>query len=116
MSNDLAGRLRAALRPVDPGEKFTRGVLDRIAREPARPARRVPGAVSWWVSGALVASIVLGVLVAHQRQAQRTQQGLEARRELIEALRVTSDKLDIAYRLVNDRGSADAAGEAGPES
>jgi hypothetical protein len=37
------------------------------------------------------------------------QQGLEARKELLEALRVTGAKLDLAYRVVNDDARASAS-------
>ena len=107
ISHDLEKRLRAALRPVDPGESFTRGVLERIASEQARPGLRAPRAMLRWGSAALAASIAVSIVIAgvavHQWHAQRTQRGLDARRQLLEALHVTSNKLDIAYRVVNDQ-------------
>jgi hypothetical protein len=54
------------------------------------------------LSGAIAASIVLGFLITHEWQARRERQGLEARSQLLEALRVTGEKLDLAYRVVND--------------
>jgi negative regulator of sigma E activity len=102
MNDDLDGRLRRALRPVDPGEQFTQRVLTRIANEPARSTRQISRTLMRWASAALAASLILVVLATHSWQARRTQQGLEARQQLLEALRVTSDKLDIAYRAVND--------------
>lgn len=113
MSNDLDERLRKALRLVDPGEAFTQGVLARVGNEPARPTSWLAGPRLRWLSVGLAGSLLLGVLVAHDRQARRTEEGLEARRQLLEALRVTSNKLDIAYRVVNDR---DSEGTAGPDS
>jgi hypothetical protein len=106
-SNDLERRLRAALKPVNPREGFSRGVMARIAAEPARAARlpRAPAVASWLAFG-LAASVVLGVIVAHEWQAGRTAQGLEARRQLIEALKVTDEKLDLAYRVVNTQERA----------
>jgi hypothetical protein len=105
MSNELNDRLRAALRPVDPGESFTQGVLARIASEPPRatvsPHRDV--IELRWLSGALLAVVATGFLVAHQWRAQHAQQGQEARRQVLEALRVTSEKLDLAYRVVKDK-------------
>jgi alkylated DNA nucleotide flippase Atl1 len=107
MSNELNERLRAALRPVDPGERFTQGVLARIAGEPARvPAsahRSVRRLELRWLSGALLAVVAAGFLVAHQWRAQHAQQGQEARRQVMEALRVTSEKLDLAWRVVKDK-------------
>ena len=109
MNDDLDERLRRALRPVNPGERFTQDVLTRIANEPERSMLHVSSNMRRWMSAALAASLVVGVLVTHEWQARRTQQGLEARRQLLEALRVASDKLDIAYRAVNDRDSSSAA-------
>jgi hypothetical protein len=107
MSNELNDRLRAALRPVDPGESFTRGVLARIASEPAlapvsanRAVRRVE---LRWLSGGLLAVAATAFLAAHQWRAQHAEQGQEARRQVMEALRVTSEKLDLAYRVVKDK-------------
>jgi hypothetical protein len=76
--------------------------MARIAAEPAAPlrARRSP-AVASWVAFGLAASVVLSVLLAHQWQVRRLEQGREARRQLIEALRVTDEKLDLTYRVVN---------------
>jgi hypothetical protein len=101
---DLERQLRAALRPVDPGAGFVGGVLARVAAE--RPHGAGPPrwrAAAPWLSLALAASIVLALLVAHQQQLRRTERGLEARRQLIEALRVTGDKLDLASRIVNEQ-------------
>ena len=107
MSNELNDRLRAALRPVDPGESFTQGVLARIASEPARTPvwvhRAVRGRGLRWLSGALLAVVATGFLFAHHWRAQHVQQGREARRQVMEALRVTSEKLDLAYRVVKDQ-------------
>jgi len=112
MNEDLDARLRKALRPVDPGEQFTQRVLTRVANEPKRSIPRVSKTTMRWASATLAASLVLGVLAGHEWQARRTQQGLQARRQLLEALRVTRDKLDIAYRAVNDKdGSSTEAGE-----
>jgi hypothetical protein len=104
---ELERRLRAALRAVDPGEGFAPRLAARIAAEPAqgaRPARAA--AVASWLAFGLAASVVLAVLLAHEWQARRLEQGREARRQLIEALRVTDEKLNLAYRAVNNQESA----------
>jgi Uma2 family endonuclease len=105
MSNDLDDDLRAALRPVDPGEKFTQSVLARVAAESTRSPRasRFQASTLRWASVALSLSLVIGILLAHQWQVRRTQRGLEARKELIQALQLTGEKLDLAYRVVNDK-------------
>jgi hypothetical protein len=98
----LERQLRAALKPRDPPEGFAAGVMARIAAEPAGPlrARRSP-AVASWVGFGLAASVGVSVLLAHQWQVRRIEQGREARRQLLEALRVTDEKLDLTYRVVN---------------
>jgi len=106
----LGQKLRAALRPVDPGAGFVGGVMARIAAERPQSVRPLRArAVASWGGFALAASIVVALLLAHQRQVQRTEQGLEARRQLIEALRVTGDKLDLASRMVNAQPFPDPA-------
>ena len=98
MSKDFEQQWREALRPVDPDEGFEQRVMSRIAREPARPRRKV----TRWMAIGLAASVgFAAVLGTHQWQLHRERQGLEARRQLIEALRVTGEKLDVAYQAVN---------------
>jgi len=84
MSNNLDDQLRGALRSVDPGEEFEQRVISRIANDSPRSRRSVPAGFRW-LSAALVASVVLGVLITHDWQVRREQQGLEARKQLIEA-------------------------------
>jgi len=99
---DLERSLRAALRPADPGEGFAAGVLARLATDPARAPRPLRSrATASWLGFAAAAAVVLGLFIAHQRQVVRTEQGLEARRQLIQALRVTGEKLELASRAVN---------------
>jgi hypothetical protein len=101
-NRDLERRLKAALRPLDPGAGFAAGVQARIAAEGVRPLRSGRSrATASWLTFVLAASVVLGLFIAHERQVQRTEQGLEARRQLIQALRVTGEKLELASRAVN---------------
>jgi hypothetical protein len=96
-NEDLERRLRQALKPVDPGQGFARDVMARIDTEPSRAVRpRRTGAVVSWLSLALAASVVLAVMLVHQQQARRLEQGREARRQLYEALKVTDEKLNLA--------------------
>lgn len=100
MSHNLEDWLREALRPVDPGEAFTQQVLARVASEHTRAARgrRLALHASWM---AVAACLVLAIALTHEWQVERTRQGLAARRQLIEALRLTDQKLDLACRVVN---------------
>ncbi|HXY95648.1 MAG TPA: hypothetical protein VEH00_01660 [Steroidobacteraceae bacterium] len=113
-NEQLEQRLRTALRAVDPGEAFAPRLMARIAAEPARTARpaRAATAASWLAFG-LAASVVLAVILAHQWQVRRLEQGREARRQLLEALRVTDEKLNLAYRAVNAREGAAPAQHSG---
>lgn len=106
MTDDLEDQLRKTLRPIDPGEGFTARVLARAAsqgsagprsdmREPRSVRRRL------WIPVALAATFAAALVIRNEWREQREQEGLEARRELIEALRVSSRKLDLAYRIVN---------------
>jgi anti-sigma-K factor RskA len=100
MSDEMEDALRRALRPVDPDEGFADRVLARVRREPAVSSRWRQKRL-WNFGAALAASAVLAVVLIHSWQNQRQRRGLEARQQLIEALRVTGEKLDIAYRGVN---------------
>jgi hypothetical protein len=99
MSEELERLLRRALRPVDPGEDFTARVMAEICANPRN--LRAPSRRAAWIALGLAASVILlvsGVYVLHQRQREA---GLAARAQVLEALRVTSEKLDLAYRLIN---------------
>ena len=99
MSEELERMLRRALRPVDPGEEFTARVMSQVSAE-ARHLRARSRRAAWIPLG-LAASVILvvaGVYGWHQRHKEA---GLAARAQVLEALRVTSEKLDLAYRLIN---------------
>jgi hypothetical protein len=112
MSKDIETEMRAALRPVAPSEEFSQKLVANVTSQ--RPAalkpRRVPSGrhpLVWWFSGSLAASVVLAVGVHQHLEQQRLQQsGLEARREVLQALRVTSQKLDLAYEAVKNQSTS----------
>ena len=98
MSKDFEQQLHEALRPVNPEEGFEQRVLARIVQERSSTRRKV----TRWASVALAASVVFAaVLGTHEWQLRREQEGLEARKQLLEALRLTGEKLDVAYQAVN---------------
>jgi hypothetical protein len=112
MSSKFEEQLREAMRPVDPAEGFAERVMARVANE--RPMSR-----SGWRGRfarpalALAASLIVGVMVVYAWQMQRERQGLQARQQLIEALRVTGEKLDLAYRGVNGKPRPPAPDDVG---
>jgi hypothetical protein len=118
MSKDIESEMRAALRSVAPSEEFSRKLVASVTSQHAaagqHPAqrtvrRRATGwhPLVWWFSASLAASVLL-VLGVHQHlQQQRFQQsGLEARREVLEALRMTSQKLNLAYEAVKSQSTS----------
>jgi len=117
MNEDFENQLRRALRPVEPPEGFAERVLRQLPprRAPAtvtpiavaRAARPATGPSLWRrisTPTALAASLIVAVLagrhVADERAVAEQRAGLEASRELMQALRVTSQKLDLAYEAV----------------
>jgi hypothetical protein len=112
MSKDIESQMRSALRPVAPSAEFSQKLLAAVTNESstARKPRRVAARVhplAWWFSASLAASVVLAVGVHQHLQQQRLQQtGLEARREVMEALRVTSQKLNLAYEAVKSQSTS----------
>src|ERR1700689_4877000 len=112
MSEDIESQMRAALRAVAPREEFTQKLVANVTSRPAAPRRprRLAARLrplAWWFSASLAASVVLAVGVHQHLQQQRLQQsGLEARREVMEALRVTSQKLNLAYEAVKSQSTS----------
>jgi hypothetical protein len=116
MNEDIENRLRGALRRLDPPQGFTERVLAALPEQdlPARvatlPAARPAMAPSRWqrfavpasLAAALVAAVFLGQRIGAQRYANEQRAGREASRELMQALRVTSRKLDVAYQAVRE--------------
>jgi hypothetical protein len=98
MSEDLDARLREALRPVEPSAGFADRVLAQVRVAQYRQSRR-----RWRIPASLAASILLGLGVYLRVQQQReTAAGREARRQVIEALRLTDQKIDLAYQAVKE--------------
>lgn len=118
MSN-LEGKLREALRAVEPQDGFADRVLAKLASEAspsgheAQPGSRFRPRHARWMSIALAASVLAAVLIGQQWRVQTEHEGLEAKRQLLEALRMTSDKLDLAYQVVNNASHPEARDEPG---
>lgn len=114
MSDNLDQELRRALRPVDPGDDFTRAVMARVAAQKVTPIRAAPVRSRFatrtlpWAPAAIAASLLVAIVMTHQhrQQEENIAQGQRAREELLLALRVTSKKLDIAYQVVHTESTA----------
>lgn len=120
MTEELEKQLRAALRPVDAPEGFAERLMQRLPPANKEPVlvllpRRAPApSRRYGVPAALAASLVAAVLLGQQLADHRVQnqiareqaEGLAAKRELLQALRVTSQKLDMAYEAVSNPPTA----------
>jgi len=112
----LDDELRVALKPVDPGPEFTARVLAAVETEQQRSAGVSPGPATspsggrrvarpWrpWLWPALAASLVGALVGARWAEERReAERGEQARVQVMQALRLTSSKLNTA-RAVIDR-------------
>jgi len=112
--SDMESELRRALRPVDAPPGFTARVMRALPSQrppatvtPLPIARHTPRANAWRrlstpmaLAASLVVAVLLGQHMAFERAQREQRAGLEASRELMQALRVTSQKLDAAYQAV----------------
>jgi hypothetical protein len=112
MSQDLESQLRAALRPIAPSAAFEKELIACVtdAQHPQPKANRV-GRAGWrsrarWLSIAAAACLLIGVGLQNLQLRRERENGLEARRQVVEALRVTSEKLDLAYEIVKSQSSS----------
>jgi hypothetical protein len=122
MTDEFENRLRRALRPVDAPEGFAERLMKRL------PTREAPVVIALpvkqpqperrrlWMPAALAASLAAAVFFGQQMAGHRFEQdeiaaGLAAKQELLQALRVTSRKLDMAYQAVNSPSPETPAAE-----
>ena len=111
--SDVEDELRRMLRPLEPpagfAERVMRALPERQVTAPAtltvvRSESRARLWQRWSIPAALAASLVAGVMlgqhVADEQADRELRAGLAASRELMQALRVTSQKLDQAYEAV----------------
>jgi hypothetical protein len=120
MSKDIESRLSSAMRPVAPRDEFSQKLLARVMAEKLVPPKRrrmfVQGVrpLAWWLTASLAASLILAVGIEQHVQQQRLREsGLEARREVVEALRMTSEKLNLAYEAVKSQSTPPADEKSG---
>ena len=113
MNDEFENQLRRALKPVEAPEGFAERLLQKLPAQapvrspvvvalPAAPERTqrrygMPAALA----ASMVAAVLLGQQLAMHRMEQQEAAGRAASQELLQALRVTSQKLDLAYQAVN---------------
>jgi hypothetical protein len=118
MNDQFEDELRRRLRPVAAPEGFAERVMRSLpvdlkpvlasASAPSRPRARfrqfgMPAALA----ASLLAAVLLGQHMAVERERLAEREGREASLELMQALRLTSQKLDIVYQAVQDPPAAD---------
>jgi len=128
MSQDIENELRRALRAVEPSADFTARVMRALPSRPAS-AEVVPLSIatpdaprnSWRrlgtpvaLAASLLVAFVLGKQVALEHEERQQLAGIEASRKLMQALRVTSQKLDLAYEAVQRPPPEAPAAEENP--
>jgi len=110
MTEQFEDELRRRLRPVDAPEGFADRVMRSLPTD-AKPAlvSAAPAPVrsrfhKFAMPASLAASLLVAVLLGRNTAVERERiaeaQGRAASLELMQALRVTSKKLDIAYQAV----------------
>jgi hypothetical protein len=127
MNDELENQLRRALRPVDAPEGFAERLMKRLppSRSPgpvvvALPARPVARQRNFTFPAALAASLLGAVLLGQHMATVRIENedaaGRAASLEILQALRVTSQKLDLAYEAVNAPPSSQEPGPGDEEN
>jgi hypothetical protein len=109
MKKDIESRLRDALRPVAPRDEFTRKLIARVGTKPAASAARP----LWWLGGIAASLLIAAGAQQHVRAQRELANGLEARRQVMQALALTSQKLDLAYEAVKKQSSSLVDAESG---
>ena len=103
---ELERQLRDALRPVDPGMQFTAAVEARLA---ARSAAAVPRPRRWTLPASLAASLLVvaftGLYIEQRHQQQRVAQ---AQAQLIQALDITSRRLEAVHQRLETQFAEDS--------
>lgn len=116
MSDEFEEALRRALRPKHPGEDFTGKVVSRLdASDPesapaSRPeSRRFAAPRARWISVALAASVIAAVGLFQLRQhALDAERASQARAQLLQALSIASDNVNLVRATVAREESPDS--------
>lgn len=114
MSEDLESQLRAALRPIAPSAALEKKLIACVtAKAPlAPPVAGRRGRLGFhprarWLSLGVAACLLLALGIQHRLQERHEREnGLEARRQVLQALRMTSQKLDLAYEIVKSQSTS----------
>ena len=108
--NEFDERLKKALQQKAPASDFAARVAVRISQNEAQSKWPTPRQISpWrWATVAVLIIATIGSIGYHQQQRERSQ-GEAARRQVMLALQITNEKLQIAQQKV--RHLSDRRGE-----
>jgi hypothetical protein len=125
MTDELENQLRRALRPVDAPAGFAERLMARLPPVHNTPVvvelpRRANKPRNFTIPAALAASLLGAVLLGQHMASLRLEKedaaGRAASLEILQALRVTSQKLDLAYEAVNAPPSSPEPGAGDEEN
>ena len=107
---ELERQLRDALRPVDPGARFTAAVEARMAAAPVAvplQSRRwaLPASLAASVAATLLVAAFTGLYIEQRHQQQRVAQ---AQAQLIQALDITSRRLEAVHHRLETQFAEDS--------
>jgi len=98
-------RLRQSLQRKDPDPGFTERVLSRVRSEPEEPRSQAPhffARPSRWLAAAAIVAFVLSAGAIHRQRERRLRaEGERAKAQLMQALEITSAKLNVVLKKVN---------------
>ena len=113
MTDELERALQRALRPHGPGRDLSAEIVSRLdssASPPAPAARRIRQRVSRsrWLPVALAAGLVAGIGLVQMRQhARDVARANQARAQLLQALSIASDNVNIVRAAVSREENPD---------
>jgi hypothetical protein len=93
--------LKQALRRVEPPPGFDQRVLARLDEQLSRQQRRTAPRLTAWVTAAGLSFASLGGIAIYQHQLEQ-RKGMQARDQLMLALRITGKKLDVVRSTINN--------------
>jgi hypothetical protein len=99
--DDLEQQLKAALKKTGPSPFFESKVLAAAARQ-AR-GHKLTLRMRWAAALAAAAMVVMGVSWQHERAVEEQARGQAAKARLMQALKITSAKLDEIQEKVDNR-------------
>jgi phosphopantetheinyl transferase (holo-ACP synthase) len=105
--NELDDELRRVLRREDPPPGFAERVMRRV--ETRQPEQRMdvarPSVMRWAAAAMLVAALGGGLQYRAVQQQRERIRGEAAKEQVMKALRITADKLQVVQSAVKEIGS-----------